>query len=181
MHHAIIEAIASHMKPDVYVELGIAVCGTLNRVVPHAKEVYACDLAAHNLGNIHEPERVNFYAETTDLFAERWKRDVNKAIDLCFIDADHSFSAVKKDVANFLPFLKTSTGLMLLHDTWPPTPEHTSFNNCGDCFKIKEWLRDLNKKEYFSSLEIVTIPAQFGLTIIRKRGEAAWQEGMLDE
>lgn len=180
MHHAIIEAIASHMKPEVYVELGIAVCGTLNRVVPHAKRVYAVDINASSAGNIKEPGRVNFFPESTDNFADRW-RSIGSAIDLVFIDADHSFSAVKKDVANFLPYLKVSTGLMLLHDTWPPTPEHTSFNNCGDCFKIKEWLRELNKNEYFNSLEIVTIPAQFGLTIIRKRGEAAWQEGVTDE
>lgn len=177
MHHAIIEAIASHMKPKVYVELGIAVCGTLNRVAPHAEEIYAVDAGVSCAINIQDKDRVRFYGEYTTTFAERWNKEIRKGIDLIFIDADHSAASVQKDVENFLPWLNPSTGLMLLHDTWPPTPEHANPSNCGDCYLIKPWLRNLN----FNLLgghdfEVCTIPTQYGLTLIRSIGKD-WREG----
>ena len=171
MHSLILEAIASHMKPKVYVELGIAVCGTLNKVSPHAEDIYAVDAGANTATNIAEKERVKFFGEFTDDFANRWRNEIAKEIDLIFIDADHSAESVKKDVINFLPWLKVDTGLMVLHDTWPPTKEHANPSNCGDCFKIKGWLRSIDQ-----SLEVCTIPTQYGLTLIRKVG-GDWRNG----
>lgn len=162
------------MRPEVYVELGIAVCGTINRVSPHASEVYAVDAGVSCAINIADKEKVKFYGEYTTKFADRWREEIKKPVDLIFIDADHSASAVRQDVLNFLPWLKESTGLMLLHDTWPPTREHANPSNCGDCYLIKPWLTELSKME---NLEVCTIPTQYGLTLIRKRGKIDWREG----
>jgi hypothetical protein len=58
--------------------------------------------------------------------------------------------------------LVNENGIILLHDTYPPTEEYTSSSYCYDTYKTAEYIRK-NMKE----VEIVTIPLFFGLSIVR--------------
>lgn len=168
-HCKFIENLAAQMRPTIYVELGIFRAQTLNRVSQHVVEGFAVDVE-DRCNDIADKSKIKSFRETTDKFAERWRNEINKQIDLIFIDADHSRDAVFRDVKNFWPFLKEDLGLMVLHDMWPPSKELTVRNRCGDAFAAKNEIRNFLRDD----AEIITLPVQYGLTIIRKKG-MAWQ------
>jgi predicted O-methyltransferase YrrM len=170
-HCKIIEKIAEGMKPSVYVELGIFMGQTLNRVAQHVGEGYAVDVE-DRCNNIVDKQKIRSFKETTNKFADRWRLEINKPIDLIFIDADHSRDAVFCDVKNFWPYLVADTGLMLLHDMWPPTKALTTSVRCGNAYESKNDIMDFIG--IGKDAEIITLPVQYGLTIIRKKG-SAWQ------
>lgn len=169
-HSKFIELLAAELKPAVYVELGISVCETINRVSPLAKHVWCCDVQDFR-GQISHGHNVDFFHENTGEFAKRWNKDIRKEIDLIFIDADHSREAVLHDVQAFYPWLKPDTGIMVLHDMWPPTKELTDVRRCGNGYGAKG---EIFQNVIFPDGEMLTIPAQYGLTLIRKKGYA-WQ------
>lgn len=51
---------------------------------------------------------------TSDEAARNWKR----GIDFLYIDGDHSYEAVVRDIKNFVPFVRTG-GLLAFHDYKP--------------------------------------------------------------
>jgi hypothetical protein len=51
--------------------------------------------------------------------------------DFCFIDADHSRQAVRRDFYGILPHI-SDEGLICLHDTNPATKADTDPGLCGD-------------------------------------------------
>jgi hypothetical protein len=173
-HTEILRNIAIQMKPAIYVELGVFLGETLNAVLPWVtEEAYACDIYDNFAANIPPDQRhkVHIYSNTrTDALAIGWRETVKKPIDLIFIDADHSKEAVVEDILAFLPFLKEDTGLMVLHDMWPPDRGQTAPGFCGDGYLLKPWLN------VQSELEYCTLPLQYGVGIIRKIGKA-WQNG----
>lgn len=61
---------------------------------------------------------------------------------------------------------------MVLHDMWPPIKELTIPSRCGNGYTAKEDIY----KSIFPGGEMLTVPAQYGLTLIRKKG-GAWQNG----
>lgn len=175
-HTEILRTIAREMGPTVYVELGVHEAYTLKAILPFAAEAYACDVK--KFSHLIPPQYVgrvkDFSGTTTNDFAEKWKNEIQKDIDLIFIDADHSKEAVYKDISNFWPYLKPDTGLMVLHDMWPPTPSHVDPGYCGDGFLIKNKI-----KKHFRDLEFISLPLQFGLGIMRKIGKD-WRNGNMD-
>lgn len=172
-HTEILRTIARQMGPRVYVELGVHEAHTLNAVIPYAAEIYACDIKSFST---HIPAQYagrvrDFSGTRTDEFAVKWKNDIGQEIDLIFIDADHSKESVYKDIMNFWPYLKTDTGLMVLHDMWPPSPKYVDQGYCGDGFLVKQKI----KKE-LPDLEFISLPLQYGLGIMRKVGKD-WRNG----
>lgn len=168
-HEEFVEFIASYTKPQVYVELGVYDGSTFNRVYPHVQSwSYGVDIKP--LMDDSDKPNCYIYTETTQDFFELWQEDIHEDIDLMFIDADHNKDAVLKDVANFWPYLKEDTGLMLLHDTWPLNKQQTAPGYSGNCYLVTGEL----KNKY--SCEVLTIPVPYGLTMIRKVGRD-WRNG----
>ena len=58
------------------------------------------------------PNRCKIYEERTD---EAYKHFKNDSLDFIFIDADHSYKSVKKDIELWTPKVKT-TGMIFGHD-----------------------------------------------------------------
>lgn len=177
-HTEILRNIARQMRPAVYVELGVFMGDTLNAVLPYVEgKAFACDIHKKFVPNIlpQFSYRVEDYSDINTFdFASIWQDEIKQPIDLIFIDADHSKESVYKDIMNFWPFLKEDTGLMVLHDMWPPSARYVDPGYCGDGFMVKEKI----KKE-LPDLEFISLPLQYGVGIMRKIGKA-WQNGRLD-
>jgi len=162
-HESFLEFIASYIKPQIYVELGIYDCSTFYKVSEHVIDwSFGVDIKP-----LKDDKKINttIYTETTEEFAKRWADEIQEEIDLIFIDADHSKDAVLKDVDSFWPYIKPDTGLLILHDTWPLNKQQTAPGYSGDCY--------LATKEIVSkySCELLTIPVPYGITLIRRVGK----------
>ena len=171
-HKNVIRDIAQEMRPAVYVELGVLGGDTFKTILPYTSCAFACDVSPESREHV-EPNnpKVRFYGMTTDDFADIWKNEIRLEVDMIFIDACHNEKNVTRDAQNFYQFLKQDTGLMFLHDTWPPNIAEVDPNRCGDAY--------LSKKKLLSTLdncEMVTLPCQYGLSIIRKVGDN-WRNG----
>lgn len=164
-HEKFVELIALYTKPQIYVELGAFQCSTFNIVAKHVTEwSYAVDIGNFSI-HMESDSRRSFYTMSTEKFSKFWSRAIGKQIDLIFIDASHQKESVIEDVNNFLPFLRTTTGLMLLHDTWPLNKAQTHPGYSGDGYLA---IKEIKK---ISGCEVLTIPIPYGITIIRKMGD----------
>jgi len=170
-HESFIEFLASYLKPDVYVELGVYDGSTFNKVYPHVRGwAYGVDIKP--LMDDSDKPNCSITTNTTKEFAVLWSEDIHEDIDLIFIDADHSKEAVLKDAQAFLHWLKLDTGIMVLHDTWPLNKQQTAPGYSGDCYKVTAEL----KNHYGDGIEVLTIPVSYGLTLIRRVGQD-WRNG----
>jgi len=85
--------------------------------------------------------------------------------DTIFIDGDHRYEEVKKDVINALESI-TEKGMVLIHDTCPTKSSHVAANKvegrewCGQAYKVAT---EYNNKEGY---EVLTWAKDFGVTII---------------
>lgn len=146
-------------RPHTYMELGTKRGYTFNQVAPLVQRAVAIDPAGFD--HIKYLSHVEKYRVTSNEMASLWC----SPIDMIFIDACHQVHQVLLDVKHFLPHLRTGTGLMLLHDTYPVYPELEAPGYCHDAWRAAHHIR-----QYYSGrVEIVTLPGPwFGLSIIRK-------------
>lgn len=103
--------------------------------------------------------------------------------DLVFVDGLHTFEGSLEDVLNSLKCINKG-GIIVVHDCFPPSkiaatpaksyqelhelkPEGWNGLWCGDVWKTIVYL----KKEFPNSLEISVLNTDFGLGIIRFKGE----------
>jgi predicted O-methyltransferase YrrM len=153
-------ALAKLYKPKVYVELGVKKGYTLKRMAPFVRQAIGIDIAplAIDLPN------VKFVQSKTTEFAQSLAGR-EPFIDMLFIDADHAAKAVIEDFSAYFPYVKSGTGLILLHDTHPIKEELTEEGHCFDAWKAAAYLRSI------TDCEIVTLPGPWaGLSICRKLG-----------
>ena len=170
-HEDFIVHLASLICPRVYVELGIYRCALFNRIVPFAEQLIGVDISADAGNYMQQSSKTRFFKGTTQEFAQKVVANPLQ-IDLLFIDADHSKTAVLQDFKDFFPFVAPH-GLILLHDTHPGNEQMIQPEWCGTAYLAVEELL----KEAGSSYELMTIPISPGLTICRKRqAQLSWQE-----
>ncbi len=154
IHHSdIIANLARVYRPKVYVELGLYVGETWHKVIPYAEKSFGVDIVDRSIrgGEIH--------IQTTDEFFQHFDQEINMA----FIDADHCFESVLKDLKNVSKLLHPQ-GVIILHDTDPENDRLFDKGYCGDAYKIVELLQ--GSEEYNS----ITMPvAEAGLTIVTKK------------
>lgn len=82
---------------------------------------------------------------------------------LIFIDGDHTYAQVLRDVSNALACLEEG-GLIVMHDTYPPTVDHTHPSWSGTAYLAAIELRKR------PDLEVYTFPVTFGVTLVGKVG-----------
>jgi hypothetical protein len=163
-HADFVKLIAHEMKPAIYVELGIGDATTLNAVAGHCGASYAVDIAPGVMQ--YQKDNIKSFCMTTDSFHEEWDKNIRTEIDLIFVDACHKSDYVFRDVINFYPWLKKDTGIMILHDTWPPNLTYAGPEHCDDAYKATSRLSGI-----LPDCELMTIPLEVGLTLIRRRGD----------
>jgi hypothetical protein len=169
-HYDLIPVLIRALRPEVYVELGVREAHLFNLVSPYAGQAIGVDIDPMSGECMQDAPNVRFHCCTTDEFLEEVKRS-NLAIDVLFIDADHSYEAALQDFRNYLPYLRPH-GLILMHDAHPGDASLATPTQCGGVYQAVEEL-SANNDEF----EMVTIPLSPGVTICRKRTrQLSWQE-----
>jgi len=165
-HEMMIYCIVRGIKPKAILEIGVragvstlAMCQALEDGLLVDDIDYNCCDVDKTCINIKQKTIVplNFYIMTSDKLAEEW----DKKLDILFIDGYHEYSQVKRDYFTFSKFVRPN-GFIFLHDTNPPSKKYTTRSYCWDAYKI---LEDLKRD---STIEFITIPYSFGLTVCRK-------------
>ncbi len=163
-HITIIKEIAQGLHKagflNRYLELGVRQGNCFNAVAPLSTEAYAVDTRNYHK-HIKQNKNLIWNHMTTSEFLKN--HDPKRKFDLVFIDADHSYKGSLDDFKSVLP-LVNDNGIILLHDTYPPSEEFTSSDFCSDTYKTAEYIRNNFDKE----CEIVTLPFYFGISIVRK-------------
>jgi len=162
-----------HFLNGAIIELGMGVSSIyLNRVgKKYNRQVFHCDIS----GGIYEEGKTIpdffredknmcvFYGGTSDSFFENIKLP---SIAFAFIDADHSYTQVKKDFFNVEKILQTN-GIILLHDTMPPHEDYLGENLCGSSWKFRQELEKDNRFDVFTFA--ASVAHGVGLTMCRKK------------
>lgn len=160
------------LRPKIYVELGVETCRVFNRILPFVEQAYACDIDCKCKLFLKKDPKVNFFNMKTVDFAQYLKKHPI-SIDLLFIDADHAEMSAKKDFQKFCPFV-SDQGIILMHDSYPLSSDHTNPYSSGTVYKAV-WELSQQQKDY----EMMTIPLAPGLTLCRKRKyQVPWKKSM---
>ncbi len=146
-----------------YLELGISKAKCFNTCARYFKKAIGVDIVSKWESRIQKKimkgTKVIFHAMSTDDFFKQNKED---NFDFIFVDACHEFKQAKRDFIDSWLLLKPN-GIMILHDTYPPSKEF--LEHCEDCHRLPNWI-----KYHYDNAELVTLPFYFGVTIIRKLG-----------
>ena len=161
-HLDFIVHLASILKPNKYLEVGIHHCGLFNKMIPFADNLFGVDTNPASAYFMNKSNKVKFFNSTSASFFEE-AIERNEKFDFIFIDADHSKDAVKLDFAMSMKCL-SDQGILVLHDTFPINEAATSRERCDDGYLAIEELGKV-----VSDYELVTIPIHPGVTICRKR------------
>lgn len=164
-HEFMIYCVVRGIKPKSVLEIGIragvstqAICSALQDEKIECK-YHCCDIDATAKAVQRRIEiPLIFHIMTSDKLSLVW----NHQIDLLFIDGYHEFGQVKRDYDNFGKFVSKG-GFIFFHDTFPPSEKHKQQKYCGDAFKILDILENDN------SVETITFPYSYGLTVCRKK------------
>lgn len=149
----VVQALIGSSNCDTYLELGVHLGTTFHLIVPLVKRAIGVDISDNRIHKEGE-----FYEKSTDVFFKHF----TGLVDVVFIDADHSFPSVKKDLLNSLNVL-TQHGFIILHDTDPRKRELLTSRACGDAYKIVDYIRNLPE------IDMVTLPvARAGITLVAK-------------
>jgi hypothetical protein len=157
-HISMIDHLASWIKPESYLEIGVRDGRSLNVVSKYSKECHAVDLQFlhKNFNNnviLYEMSSDDFFNQKEELLM----------FDFVFIDGDHSKEQVYKDFLNVSNFV-IEEGFVLLHDTSPCYKEFLEPDWCNNAWEAALEIKNKHNNEW----EILTLPFHPGLTILKK-------------
>ena len=155
-HISFIKNLCLWVKPENYLEIGVREGKCLQEVAEYCKVCHAVDLKfdRRDFGS-----NILYYEMSSDDFFAQNRMQ----FDFVFIDGDHSKEQVLKDFTN-VESLVMEEGFVLLHDTSPCWEEFLEPGWCNNA-----WEAALEIKNNFNQdWEIVTLPFNPGLTIMKK-------------
>lgn len=146
-----------------YLEVGVQYKDNWNQIVCENK-------TGVEPQNLHDPL---IHCLTSDQFFEQ----NNNKYDIIFIDGDHVYEQVIRDVHNALAVIKEG-GCIVFHDALPDTIEYTNPFHCGTVYKALLEARSLFDYDF------CTFEEDYGVCVIRKdiKGEKiecrdlSWEE-----
>lgn len=157
-------------QPITYLEIGCNRGDTCWYLSPYCKEIDGIDTERYGDWDDHKDKFPNltFHKKSSDAFFAD-PRVWGKQWDLIFIDGDHSKEQLWRDIAHSLNHLAPD-GLIVCHDTFPPSLSHTGPAACGTAW---EAIRDLRANPH-TGYQIYTFPVTFGVTLIAKQLVMPW-------
>jgi hypothetical protein len=149
----------AYCKDKNYIEYGVRSCNNLNTVSKFFKKCHGVDIVDYQPDT--SCKNISKYIMDTSVFA----KDILPSLDFdyCFIDASHNFKDVYNDFQSIFKYINLN-GFIFLHDTYPCDESFLHKNACFDCYKTPLKIKQM----YKDKIEILTIPLNPGLTIIRK-------------
>lgn len=157
-HLSLIEHIASWLRPERYLEIGIYDGVNLKRIQNHCKECYGVDVI---LRTKNYNSNVKLFEMTSDKFFSQLDSEIK--FDMIFIDGDHNKHQVYKDFINSKDRV-IDDGLILLHDTVPMDEHMLDPILCENAWEAVLKI----KNEFSNNWEILSLPFNPGITIMRK-------------
>lgn len=169
IHHSDFVAILANIyHPKTYLELGLYTGETFQKV---RRTISGIGSRCIGVDIKKPPIDGEIYVQTTDEFFENF----NESVDMVFIDADHRYESVLKDLENSLKILN-KRGCVILHDTDPKNDSLFDPGYCGDSYKI---VNDLERRE---DLNITTFPIrEAGLSVVTWKNSTRTQLRKKDE
>jgi hypothetical protein len=169
-HAGFIGSMCRWWRPNVFVEYGVRDCATTSRVAPFCKRVIGVDIERHE--NMQRIPNLEMHVMRTDEFKPILDK-MGIEIDVAFIDACHNSHAILRDFAALWPHV-IENGLVFLHDTHPISPKYVQPQFCDDGWRTPFLVRHF----FGTECELMTIPIQPGLTMVRKlpRRPMPWME-----
>jgi len=162
-HIQMIKAIALGLKQagflNRYLEIGIKKGNCFNQIAPLCKEAYAVDILDCNKLINHNKNLIWFHGKSQDFLH---KHNPKKKFDLVFIDGSHNHEDSLNDFKLVFNLMREN-GIILLHDTYPPSERFTEKSFCFDTYKTAEYIR-----KNYPNYEFATLPFYYGISIFRK-------------
>ena len=152
-----------------YLEVGCGEGGLTGRLAPYCKSATGIDISVYPTWSEYQT-RTGCMLIMIDSDTYFKSLDPETMYDLIFIDGDHAKEQVIVDFEYSLVHLSES-GLIALHDTYPPNEEATGPMACGTAYKARQ--DHLEHYTTKSQLQVFTFPVTFGLTLVG-RNLGAW-------
>ena len=164
----VIPKMAEWLLPETYLELGTESCRNIYEVdkLSSPDVLIGVDI---NIRRKLDTSKFKLYEMTTNdfFFKIMSKEIILPTFDLVFIDASHESNQVLKDFWNVLPFV-SEQGIIIIHDTYPPSPKFLSRRFCFNSWKVPIKLKEDIRENEDCMFELCTFPVPPGYTIIRK-------------
>ena len=157
-HVVFLDGLLQWIKPERYLELGVRDGRNFITVAKHCTKAIGVDISAPQFQL--EPN-MEYHVLTTDEYFKNL--DPNIKFDTVFIDADHSHEQSLLDFMNVKDKV-IEDGFIFLHDTYPYDPIFFDKHACNDVYKTALYI----KQNLIDDFEIVTLPINPGVTIIKK-------------
>ena len=143
-------------KNKNYIEYGVRNGDCIKIISNEINIAYGIDILDYK----NENPNIKKYIMDTDTFSNKYLPNIE--YHYAFIDADHKSKQVVIDFEYLYKYIKTG-GFIFLHDTYPCMIENLLPSACNDCY-----LSPIVIKQRYPLIEILTLPINPGLTIIRK-------------
>jgi len=164
----VLKELASHLPhKGLYLELGVGTGESFVEIAPLFDRAVGVD----DLGRFSGPPGDHIVATTDAFFADC---DGFEA-DLVFIDACHEHGQVMRDVENALRIIRPETGIIAIHDTYPPDVGYVESHLCWSAWRAADQLRS---RALEFGIEVLTLPIDCGVTLVRRpsRGPRRWEQ-----
>lgn len=161
-HGDLIVALARFLRPQTYLELGVAEGATYRKVAMAVAEWGGTSVGIDHSLTLEKMADLPGQCIATDTVAYL-KTCPPGSVEFIFLDSSHEYEATLKEIVLILDAL-TPNGVLLMHDTYPPNEEQMASGRCGDVWRMAAELKD------FVAFESMTLPAQYGLTLVRRNG-----------
>lgn len=116
---AAIEGLVSQVRPNLALEIGAGLGGSLKRIAAHSDEVHEIDLNAppafvKELGNVHWHT-----GDSHELLPRLLRQfsDAGRNVDFALVDGDHTSAGVRRDMEDLLSSPAVSRTVIVAHDT----------------------------------------------------------------
>lgn len=157
-HTAFFDFMLSWIRPENYLELGVRDGGNFVTVAKHCVKAVGVDIIPPR---VTIQPNMEYHQSTTDDYFNTLSDDT--MFDVVFIDADHSYEQSLKDFLNVKDRV-IEDGFIFFHDTYPYDPSMMDVGQCNDVYKTALYI----KENLIDEFEIVTLPINPGVTIVKK-------------
>jgi hypothetical protein len=160
-HPQFIASLAKWYRPKLFIEYGVSSANATKEYHRYCDKIYGVDIAKHeNHSTI--PNLQMFYMSTRE-FKTQVLDGLTNQVEMAFIDADHDSKVAFQDFEDLFPHI-IENGIIFLHDTFPCDETWFATHFCADSWKVPNMI----KEKYGSVCEVLTIPVQPGLTVVKK-------------
>lgn len=157
-HGELLTHIGKWLKPFRYLEIGVCTGYSLKLMQHYATECYGVDVV---IEHTDYKNNVKLFKTTSDDFFQNLSSEI--MFDMAFIDGDHEKGQVYRDFINVKDRI-IKDGIVLMHDSVPMNERMLDPRLCHNAWEAIAQI----KKEFVNDWEILSLPFNPGITIMRK-------------